>query len=76
MKVEKVREDKENLQDDDTSVALAQDRGRVATLEETDEKCTLSKKRRTADLSPVNLEVNCRGGETKRAARARGVQRA
>ena len=45
-------------------------------LEETDEKCTLSKKRRTADLSPVNLEVNCRGGETKRAARARGVQRA
>jgi hypothetical protein len=76
MKEVTVRADKENLQDDDTGVAVAQDRGRVASLEETDAKKLSSKRRRPADLSPVNVEVNCRAGETKRAARARGVQRA
>jgi hypothetical protein len=76
MKEVTVRADKENLQDDDTGVAVAQDRGRVVSLEETDAKKLSSKRRRPADLSPVNVEVNCRAGETKRAARARGVQRA
>lgn len=76
MKELTVRADKENLQDDDTGVAVAQDRGRVTSLEEADAKKVSSKRRRPADLSPVNVEVNCRAGETKRAARARGVQRA
>ena len=67
---------KENVQDDEMSAlsAQAQERGRCAHLEHADDKKALSKRQRPTDLSPV--EVNCRGAESKRAVRARGVQRA
>jgi hypothetical protein len=65
---------KENVEDEEMTLDQNQERGRCQTVEDLSAKQALSKRRRIASLSPV--EVNCRASDTKRAVRPRGVQRA
>ena len=65
---------KENVEDEEMTLAQNEERGRCQAVEDLSAKQALSKRRRIASLSPV--EVNCRASDTKRAVRPRGVQRA